>query len=376
MRNAKLRQFACLAGALVLAVLTLAPVPASAQALDAEQVMDAASVKRLRGFLVGDSRVRDKPRAIDSPQFIPVTDASLYMDQDSVVLIEEPRAEGDKAYIYPRSILVMHEVLNLSDGDGAKRSVTYSPLTGSVAGFWGVVHLHETAFGTTGQHLNMNRVFYDRTTNGVWPQILGQCIGGSLKGQTLSRFPLLWTRWKYAVAKYPDARVLSRQTGYRGYYDRDPYGSYQRDDTWYSTGEPTGPISNRDSRLAAKTRVLGMAVGESAVAFVESAVKQHGVASAGAGLTSLVAFYDQEMDAVRVFYAEADGRSLTFEKVRNEFIDQQTRSRWTVEGVAVEGRLRGLTLERAAAMDCMWFAWAAFFSASQIWSGPDSLLGF
>ncbi len=359
-----------LCGLLVLAwaLLLLAPAPARAQEND--------MFSELRRYLVGNDRMRENPRAIDEPEFIPVTDASLYMDPECIVLVEEPETEGGTAYVFPRDVLTHLEVVNMKDNGGAKRSVTYSPLTGSVVGYKGSVRLHDTGLGTTGQFLNMNRVLYDRATNSLWPQILGRCISGPLRGEALERFPLLWTRWKYAAATYPGARVLSRPRGRRIVYDRDPYGSYRRPGTWYDTGGPKGPVTFRDDRLGPKERLLGYTDGEAAVAFVEQAVKLHRVASATVGLTPVAAMYDPEMDAVRVYHAEADGRTLTFETVGGEIIDQQTRSRWNARAEAVEGRLRGLRLERAAAMDCMWFAWVAFYPGTLVWTGPDSLAGF
>ena len=367
------------AGALgVLLLLACLAPPASAQLTTSSSDPAAPPppdpYARLLELLLGDARVRERPRAVDAPEFIPVSDASLYMDRDAQVLVEEPAREGGPVFIYPRDILARHEVLNLQDEAGARRSVTYSPLTGSVAGYLGALGARSFALGTTGQFLNMNRVLYDRATNSLWPQIMGECISGPLRGQRLERFALLWTRWGPASGRWPGARVLSRRTGFRVNYDRDPYGSYRRDDTWYTTGDPRGPIAHTDARLGPKERVLGLAVGEAALAFSEAAVRQRGVASATAGLEPLVAILDPGLDAVRVFHAEADGRALTFERVGDEIIDEQTRSRWAVTGRAVEGRLRGMALERVAAMDCMWFAWAAFYPETLLWTGPGNPL--
>lgn len=344
---------------------------AAAAPLAAGTYSDAA-IKEMKKYLVGDDRQREVPPAVDRPQFIPVTDASLYLDAKAVVFVEEPAGPDGQASIYPRNILVRHEVLNLEGPDGARRSVTYSPLTGSVIGFHGAVGRHNTTFGTTGEYLNMNRLLYDRATNGVWPQIPGECISGFLKGEVLTRFPLLWTTWGAARERYPDARVLSRDTGMRVNYNRDPYGSYRREGTWYTEFDPYPPLMNKDDRKGPKERVLGYARGGSAVAFVEAAVKRHGVATAEPGLDTLVALYDPDMDAVRVYHAEAEGRGLHFENVGGVIFDRETRSRWTPMGRAYEGRLKGMVLERAAAMDCMWFAWAAFYPGTLLWDGPGT----
>lgn len=327
----------------------------------------------LKRYTVGDDQLRDKPPAVDRPEFVSVTDAALYLDPAEVVFVEEPPGGQGETLIYPQSILVLHEVLNLS-GPGRARSVTYCPLTGSVAGYLAKAGPHATSFGTMGLLINSNRVLYDRATFSQWPQLLGVSIKGPLKGQRLARFPLLWTRWKYASKNYPQAQVLSRQTGHRFRYGKDPYGSYARPGTYYDTGGSYYPLSHVDTGLGPKTRILGLAEGEISLALVESEVKRQGVASVDFGLSPVVAIFDKSMDAVRVFTAVADNRDLHFEMAGDEVVDIETRSHWDVMGRATEGRLRGMALERVAAVDSMWFAWKAFFPFTEVW-GPKGVSG-
>lgn len=56
-----------------------------------------------------------------------------------------------------------------------------------------------------------------------------------------------------------------------------------------------------------------------------------------------------------------DGRTLTFSASgRGRFRDRETRSRWTLTGLATEGPLKGNQLTSLPHQDAFWFAWAAF----------------
>jgi len=352
---------------LILIVLLLVPWSAAR----AQDGLSDSAIKELRQYSQGDERRRDHPPPVDKPEFVKVSDASLYLDPNDVVFVEEPLRAGDTAFIYPQNILVIHEVVNVGSGDD-RRSVTYSPLTGTVVGYYGRADGKSFTLGLVGVIINNNRVLYDRATGSQWPQIMGVAIRGPLKGRRLDRFPLLWTRWKLARKRWPNALVLSRETGYRHSYNKDQYGSYLKSGTYYDSGGAYYPLSHTDPSIHPKERVLGVALGESALAFIEAEVKKSGVASAEYGLTPVVAIYDPGVDAVRVFHAVADGRNLHFEMAGDSIVDKETRSHWDVMGRAVEGRLRGMVLERAAAEDSMWFAWKAFYPYTEVWGRPGA----
>lgn len=112
---------------------------------------------------------------------------------------------------------------------------------------------------------------YDRTTDSGWPQMLGTAVFGPLKGQSLQRFPMVWTSWHQWQAQYPHTQVLSRRTGYARNYHRDPYGSgYNPPTGYYAQGGPTFPTLSSDRRLEPKEIVTGARTAEGAVAFRKS----------------------------------------------------------------------------------------------------------
>ena len=104
---------------------------------------------------------------------------------------------------------------------------------------------------------------YDRLTNTLWSQLLGEPIVGRLVGSgiTLDYFPTALTTWGEWRAEHPHTTVLSRETGYyapRRYEREDDSRSMYYD--YRSDTDTMFPIWNRDRRLAPKSEVLGVAV--------------------------------------------------------------------------------------------------------------------
>src|SRR5213594_2046127 len=123
--------------------------------------------------------------SIDSPKFNSVNDGNKFLgDSDKVVGIN---INGD-IRAYPLQILVWHEIVNDNVG-GTPVAVTYCPLCFTNQVFNRTVNCQTVEFGTSGKLYNSNLVMYDRTSNSLWSQALGQAIVGNHAGVKLDRIP-------------------------------------------------------------------------------------------------------------------------------------------------------------------------------------------
>lgn len=101
---------------------------------------------------------------------------------------------------------------------------------------------------------------------------------------------------------HPHGQVLSRDTGARRFYGSDPYGDYYTDNSAISF-----PVKTADDRLENKDFVLGVVIGDKAKAYYPPAIKAKGeVIDTFAGKT-IIARYEQDLDAVRLFEKKTDG---------------------------------------------------------------------
>ncbi len=331
----------------------------------AQQFTDQ-QLEELNDALLETGLDRDAIISIDRPHFISIENASLAIDREDIVFIWES-PEGVR--FYPRSIMLWHQIVNDYVGEGGNMlpyAITYSPLTGSVVGYSGQVDRFKTTFGDTGMLLNANMVMYDRSTNSLWPQILGSSIEGLLVNQQLDSFTLLWSVWEKAINVYPDAQVLSRDTGFRRAYNRDPYGSYIREGSYYTNQNVHHPLTHKDARLPPKERILGLKQGAARMAVARESVKEAGAMSFTLGVTPLVAVYDPRLDAVRIFNRTMDGKTLDLAMRAGELTDDQTGSVWSWAGRGKSGALTEKQLEPYHFMECMWFAWAAFHPRTEL----------
>ncbi|MBI4608804.1 MAG: DUF3179 domain-containing protein [Candidatus Rokubacteria bacterium] len=301
---------------------------------------------------------------IDRPKYVSASGAEKFLRAGDIVFGLEYRGV---VKAYPQKILVWHEIVNEEIG-GEKLSITYCPLTGSAVGFKGSSRGDRAAltFGTTGKLVNSNLLMYDRQTDSQWPQILGVAIAGPNKGTVLEEIPLAWTTWGPWRAKHPESLVLSTDTGFFRAYGSDPYGSYERRGTYYDSGGSFFPVMTADPRFPDKHVVIGIKANGARLAIPKAAVAWHKVINASLAGVPLVALYDQELAAVRVFARRAGTTVLTFRREGNTFVDEQTRAPWTATGRCQGGRLSGTQLPVLAAYDVMWFAWYAFFPRTEV----------
>lgn len=300
---------------------------------------------------------------IDKPKYIQVQKAGNFLNSKDVVFVVE---YGDAVKIFPQKILVWHEIVN-DVIRGEKVSVTYCPLTGSAMGFKGKLDGIETTLGTSGKLLNSNLVMYDRETESYFPQILGMAVTGPLKGKTLKEFPVIWTTWEKAKARYPDASVLSMETGFLRPYGSDPYGSYQKRGTYYNSGGPFFPVMTTDNRLEAKEVVVGIRLNPSALAVEKDKIAGKKVVNIIIGNHPIVALYDDSLDTVRIYSRQLGKKVLNFDIRNGKITDRESTSEWNVLGESTDGKMKGTELEPVYSFDVMWFAWAAFYPQTEIY---------
>lgn len=311
--------------------------------------------------------------AIDDPRFQPAADVDWLTAADPVLSL----TIGGEIRAYPLEVMIWHEIVNDTLG-GVPIAVTYCPLCNSGVAFEREVGDRLLDFGTSGLLYADNLVMYDRQTESLWPQLTGQASVGAMTGTQLTAIPIGVVGWQQFRSAHPGALVLTRRTGFDRDYGRNPYVGYD---------EPEGgllvePPGGTDNRLPVKERVIGIRIGDDAVAVPRAWASAAGVLRvrvAGVDLVLLhvpgqVSALDAErirdgrdIGTVGLFRPIARGRHLTFRRQGRWFVDRQTGSRWNVLGEAVGGPLSGARLREQVHLDTFWFAWVAF--------QPDTRLG-
>jgi len=350
--------------------------------------------------------------ASPDPSFVTQEDAAAWLGElEPVILVRA----GGEARLYPLQILTWHEIANDTLG-GVPIAVSFCPLCNSALahdrrvpataaqvealrvdghtvraspmpedlaeayaqqiGGPAPEFAVDVTLGVSGMLYFSNMLMFDDTTFTLWSQLIGEGLVGEFKGERLVRYPAQIVGFAEARAAEPGALVLSRDTGFRRDYGRNPYVGYDQ------IGSPAflfrGPD---DGRLPPKERVITLEAPR-ALAYrfddVADARVLHdevdgeallllwapGTTSAiGGGVIATAA----DIGAVGVFRPFIDDQRLTFAPDGNGgFVDAETGSVWDVTGRARSGPFEGRTLDAVAHDNTLWFAWAAFRPETEV----------
>lgn len=255
--------------------------------------------------IVGGGPPKDGIPSIDHPKFVSAADAQKFLnDNDPGILFSRAGAYR----FYPFQILVWHEIVN-DTIDGKRVLVTYCPLCYTGIVYDPVVNGGRVEFGTSGKLWNSNLVMYDRKTDSLWSQVLGEGIVGDEAGVALAILPSDIIRFGDFRKLHPEGRVLSRDMGFSRAYGEDPYGNY------YTTPGTYFPLANKDNRLRDKDFVLGIVIHGKAKAYYPPAVKAKGTIEDSFQGNTIVAEYKKDIDAVELFEKKRDGTLVRIEYV-------------------------------------------------------------
>ena len=306
---------------------------------------------------------------IDSPQFVSVSEADEWLDdQEGVVYL----TVGTETHAYPVQILIWHEVVN-DVVAGVPVSVTYCPLCNSAVSYERTIGVHVTTFGTSGRLYASALVMYDRLTESLWTHYDGRAVAGVLTGHELVRIPSPLLAWSDLKQSFPDALVLDRDaTGHNRRYGSNPYVGYDDPD-----GFPFLFNGTADDRARAMQRVVGVELdGESTAWPLDSISGGSAKATHGfVGDVEVVIFWKsgqvsavegggvgsgRDVGSVGVYSPFVAGSALTFVARGDGFLDLETDTTWDITGRAIEGALQGSILEQVHHFDTFWFAWATY----------------
>ncbi len=203
-------------------------------------------------------------------------------------------------------------------------------------------------------------VMYDRQTDTLWSQLLGEAVEGELAGKTLEYLPAWQTTWSDWKTRHPDTLALVKWSG----GNRDPYSSYYRSSAPGVIGETV-----QDDRLSTKQYVIGVSLADDAVAYPFRVMSRETIANDGIAGRPILVVFNAESGSGVVFHREVDDKILTFAIHEGlTLIDEETQTLWDgMTGVATSGELEGRSLERVKSTSSFWFGWKDFYPDTRVY---------
>jgi len=343
----------------------------------------------LTSHLVSGGPPKDGIPALTNPNFVD-PERIAYLREDDLVM--GLVFDGD-VRAYPHNIGWWNEIINDQFTDRSV-AVTLCPLTGTglvfdATGADGM----QIEFGVSGLLINSNLVMYDRRDGStLYPQMIYTAINGGDLGAQLELLPVIETTWGMWKKMYPNTTVVEAGTGWERYagerpvytersYENYPYisarlGDYRTSNDYLIFLPSTADI---DPRFEIKDMVLGLCLGKDTKAYPFNAMPDGAVINDVIDAQNIAVVYAAESHTAIAYFSELGGRVLNFYAVEPEgnltveFVDVETGWRWNMLGSALEGPLAGQQLKQVPSYNSMWFAWAAYWPDTNVWSGEGIL---
>ena len=300
---------------------------------------------------------RDDIPSIDNPAFIATADVDFLEDDERIIGIKI----GDKIRGYPHQILNYHEIVN-DKVDNTAFALTFCPLTGSGVAWDRTIDGTETTFGVSGLIHKNNLIAYDRATNSNWSQMKEMSVNGANIGKKAESYQIIEMNWGAWKSIFPEAQVLTGETGFNRNYTSYPYGrNYHKDDN-----NIVFPIHREDDRLNRKTLAHGVLYESDLHVFPieffpdSTIVFNRNVA----GQEIVIAGNSAQHFATSFSSIAKDGTQLNFSPAESgppALMQDQEGNSWNYFGEAISGPREGEKLDAILSYNAYWFAWADFF---------------
>lgn len=315
---------------------------------------------------------KDGIPSIDDPLFVSQSDASGWLRGVEPVISLEVNGE---ARAYPIQILMWHEIVNDVLG-GKSVVVTFCPLCYSAIVFDSSVHGKVHEFGVSGFLRHSDMIMYDRTTESLWQQFSGEALVGDYTGYELTIIPSQLISFDQFREAYPDAAVLSRETGHLRNYGNNPYAGY--DDI---NNSPFLLREELPKKISPMEKVIGVRTEKQVKGYTYTITRKKRVIHDEVGGEPIVIFHVDGMasalDDRTIHRSRDDGSTGVFSPVLNdehlefefsggEIRDKNTGSIWSISGRATDGPLKDAQLVTKIYGDYFAFAWLVFYPETEM----------
>jgi hypothetical protein len=218
----------------------------------------------------------------------------------------------------------------------------------------------EYTFGVSGKLIMNVLVMYDRQTDSLWSQLLGEAVDGPLKGTKLEFLPSWQTTWAHWKDQHPKTVALDK--GFVG--GSDPYAGYYNSPSSGVIGQSTF-----DDRLYEKEFVVGVEQDRQAVAYPYSVLNSEPIVNDVVGEIPVLVVFNASTGTGVVYDRKMKGQTLTFSMGDSlSIIDNETATTWNgLTGQAVEGPLAGETLTRLKSTASFWFGWKDWYPDTRVY---------
>ncbi|MEM7587217.1 MAG: DUF3179 domain-containing (seleno)protein [Acidobacteriota bacterium] len=210
-------------------------------------------------------------------------------------------------------------------------------------------------------------ILRDRETDTLWAPFDGKGLEGPLESEQLARLPVFLTTWQDWSTRHPTTDVV-----YESESQRMGHGAREHPGKWGIVGEMGDTMLNWDTRLAENDFIFGIRQQDAPRAYPLETVQAAGGLvedTVGDAAERPVVVFARGAFEMAGYDRRVKDRVLSFEAAGEgpgHARDRETGSLWTVEGLAVDGPLRGERLEPVDGYLVEWHVWAENYPFTEI----------
>lgn len=282
--------------------------------------------------------------------------SSSFDTTDKVKLVIGIEVNGE-AKAYPIQIIGYHHLVTDTIAN-TPVLITYCTVCHTGRVFSPFINGKNETFRLVGMD-HYNAILEDKTTKTWWQQATGVAVAGPLKGSVLKELPSTQLPLGVWVRQYPNSLVMQ------------PNMSFSENYEWladYDDGNTQGYLVKRDfSSWKSKSWIVGIKNDHASKAYdwnelVNKKIIQDSIAHLPVLLT-----LENDANAFHAYDRRIDGLVLRFQMGNNNdsLIDDNTKSVWNMDGLCIDGTLKGKKLIAVQAYNEFWHSWQTFHKATQ-----------
>ncbi|HLX91949.1 MAG TPA: DUF3179 domain-containing (seleno)protein [Puia sp.] len=264
-----------------------------------------------------------------------------------------------QAKAYPIQLLGYHHEVMDTIGS-TPIMITYCTVCRSGRAYSPIVNGKPETFRLVGMD-HFNAVFEDASTKSWWQQETGTAITGPLKGSSLKEFPSTQVTLDAWLKEYPHSLVMDFDTIFMENY-------FKLED--YDKGLMQSSLVRRDIKAwQPKSWIVGVANNFSSKAYDWNDLLHRRLIQDSVDQLPVIITMEHDSASFHAYDSRLNGSVLRFQLAANSdlLVDENTHSTWNMDGLCIEGKLKGEKLVTVQSYNEFWQSWQTFHKDSKIY---------
>lgn len=270
-----------------------------------------------------------------------------------------------QAKAYPIQLIGYHHQVVDTLGSAAVM-VTYCTVCRSGRVYSPMVNGRQETFRLVGMD-HFNAVFEDANTKSWWQQATGVAIAGPLKGVALKEFPSSQMTLDAWLRQHPNSLVMKPDTLFMDHY-------FKLED--YDKGTMLSTLVRRDNASwQHNSWIVGVKNTYSSKAYDWNDLLTKRIIQDSVDEMPILLTIEEDSASFHAYDRRIDGLLLSFSRSGDKdiLVDENTHSRWNINGLCIDGPLKGKRLSPVQSYNEFWHSWQTFHKDAKVYVGNYAL---